>query len=825
MGFFPSQISQVFRRLGRSPLFTAIILITVAVGVGANTVVFSVVEGVLLKPLNFPQPERLIGVWYKAPAINFPKLNIGAFVYFIDREQNKTLEDIGMYDGSSFSLTGSGKPEQLEGEVVTDGTLPILGVHAAYGRLFTKQDDSPKAPKTVVLSYGYWQRHFGGDRSALGRTLTLDGEPHEIIGILPKDFQFLDRYSAEIFVPMQIDRGETTLGSFNYQGIARLRPGVTLQQAGADLDRLVPVALRSFPPPEGFSLELFQKANFGSYLLPLKDDVVGDIGNVVWVLMGSIILVLLAACANVANLLLVRVEGRRQELAIRSALGADRKHITANLLLESLVLGCSGSVVGLGLAYAGLRALIAAAPTGLPRLHDIEIDVPVLLFTIGLALFVSLVIGMIPVLRYSGVRVGTGLREGGRSLSQSRERHRARKALVVVQVALALVLLICSGLMIRTFVALAHVWPGFQDPNSLQAFDIAIPETQIPDTQAERVVRTDQAILNQLAAIPGVSSVGITTRVPMSGGGNFDPVYANDRAYKDGELAPMRRQRFISPGYFSTMGIPLLAGRDLTWPEEYEKRPVAIISENFAREYWGTPSTAIGKLIRIGSTDQWHEIVGVVGNVYEDGVSHDPTSAVYWPIFQDNFETQKVMVRRYVSFVVRSPRAGSAALMSEMQRAVWSVDPELPLAGPTTVGALYTKSMARTSFTLVMLSIAGGMTLLLGIVGLYGVVAYSVSQRTREIGIRVALGEQRGSLTRMFVLQGLMLTLVGVVCGVSVAFGTMRLMSSLLYHVSPADPWTYAAATAAIVLIAWLSTYVPSRRAAGIDPVQALRAE
>ncbi|HKT87854.1 MAG TPA: ABC transporter permease [Candidatus Sulfotelmatobacter sp.] len=824
MGFFPGQLRQVFRRLGRSPLFTAIILITVAVGVGANTVVFSVVEGVLLKPLSYSHPERLIGVWYKAPAINIPRLHIGAFVYFMDREQNKTLEDIGMYDGSSFSLTGSGQPEQLDGVEVTDGTLPILGVHAAYGRLFTNRDDSPNAPKTVLLSYGYWQRHFGGDRSAVGRTLSLDGEPHEIIGILPQGFDFLG-YRADLFVPMQIDRSKTTLGQFNYEGIARLKPGVTLQEASADLQRLIPVALRSFPPPEGFSLELFQKANFGTDLHPLKDDVVGDIGSVVWVLMGSIMLVLLAACANVANLLLVRVEGRRQELAIRSALGADRRNITANLLLESLVLGCSGSVIGLGLAYGGLRALIAAAPTGLPRLRDIGIDVPVLLFTLGLALFVSLVIGMIPVLRYSGVRAGTGLREGGRSLSQSRERHRARKALVVVQVALALVLLICSGLMIRTFRALAHVWPGFQDPNTLQAFDIDIPETQIPDTQGERVVRIDQAILNQVAAIPGVTSAGITSSVPMSGGGGFDPVFANDHAYKDGEMAPMRHQRFISPGYFSTMGIPLVAGRDLTWPEEFEQRPVAIISENFAREYWGTPNGAIGKFIRIGSSDPWHQIVGAVGNVYEEGVSHDPTSDVYWPIYQANFETQKVMLRRYVSFVVRTPRAGSAALMNEIQRAVWSVDPELPLASPTTVGALYTKSMARTSFTLVMLSIAGAMTLLLGIVGLYGVVAYAVSQRTREIGIRVALGAQRDSLTRMFVRQGLMLTGIGVICGVLVAFGTMRLMRSLLYHVSPADPWTYAGATAAILAIAWMATYVPSRRAAVVDPVQALRAE
>jgi len=824
VGFIPSQLKQVLRRLGRSPLFAAIILITVAVGVGANTVVFSVVEGVLLKPLGYPHADRLIGVWYKAPAINIPKLNIAAFVYFIDREQNKTLEDIGMYNGSSFSLTGSGQPEQLDGVEVTDGTLPILGVRPTYGRLFTKQDDSANAPKTVLLSYGYWQRHFGGDRSAVGRTLTLDGEPREIIGILPKGFDFLG-YPADLFVPMQLDRSKTTLGEFNYEGIARLKAGVTLREASADLERLIPVALRSFPPPEGFSLAMFEKANVGIYLLPLKDDVVGDIGNVVWVLMGSIVLVLLAACANVANLLLVRVEGRRQELAIRSALGADRRNITANLLLESLVLGCSGSVIGLGLAYAGLRTLIAAAPTGLPRLHDIGIDVPVLLFTLGLALFVSLVIGMIPVLRYSGVRAGTGLREGGRSLSQSRERHRARKALVVVQVALALVLLICSGLMIRTFHALAHVWPGFQDPNSLQAFDIDIPETQIPDSQGERVVRSDQAILNQLAAIPGVKSVGITSSVPMSGGGGYDPVFANDHTYKDGEMPPLRRQRFVSPGYFSTMGIPLVAGRDLTWPEEYEQRTVAIISENFAREYWGTPNSAIGKFIRIGSTDPWHEIVGVVGNVYEDGVSHDPTSAVYWPIYQKDFETQKIMLRRYMSFVIRTPRAGSAALMNEIQRAVWSVDPELPLASPTTVGVLYTKSMARTSFTLVMLSIAGAMTLLLGIVGLYGVVAYAVSQRTREIGIRVALGAQRDSLTRMFVRQGLMLTGVGVICGVSVAFGTMRLMRSLLYHVSPADPWTYTAATGAILGIAWLATYVPSRRAAVVDPVQALRAE
>jgi predicted permease len=824
MALLKNHFSHAIRRLARAPLFTTITLMTLAVGIGANAVVFSVVEGILLKPLAYPQSDRLIGVWHKAPGVNLPKLNIAPFLYFIDREQNKTLEDIGIYDRADYSLTGGAQPEQVHGVLVTDGTLPLLGAQPISGRLFTRQDDQPKSPKTVVLTYGYWQRHFGGG-SVIGRTVTLDGQAREIIGVLPKDFRFLDANNLDLFVPMQLNRSETKLGQFSYQGLARLKPGVTIEQASADLARLIPVAIHSFPAPEGFSAAIFEKANFAMDLHSLKDDVVGDVGNVLWVLMGSIAIVLLVACANVANLLLVRVEGRRQELAIRSALGADRKNITTGLLLESLVLGCAGTIIGLALAYGALRILVAAAPTGLPRLHEIGIDLPVLLFTGGLALFVSFVIGMIPVLKYSGVTASTGLREGGRTLSQSRERHRARKALVVVQVALALVLLICSGLMIRTFRALVRVSPGFSDPNSLQAFDIYIPETQIPDSQKERVLRTQQAILNKLAAIPGVSSVAITSSIPMSSNRSFDPVYANDRVYKEGELAPIRRFKFISPGSFSTMGVPLVAGRDMTWPEEFEKRPIVIISENFAREYWGSPSNAIGKFIHVGSSDPWHEIIGVAGNVYDDGVSQAPSTAVYWPLFQDNFETQKEMVRRYVSFVIRSPRAGSAAFMSEVQKAVWSIDADLPLADTTTVGQLYTKSMARTSFTLVMLCVAGSMALLLGIVGIYGVISYAVSQRTREIGIRMALGAQREALTAMFVRQGLTLTGIGIAFGLVAAFLSMRLMSSLLFNVSPLDPWTYALTTACVIGIAWLACYLPSRKAAVVNPVNALRSE
>jgi predicted permease len=825
MAIFSDQLKQVLRRLGRARLFTAITLITLAVGVGANTVIFSIVEGVLLKPLNYPHAEQLIGVWHRAPGIGLREVNMAPFVYFIDREQNTTLQDIGVYSGDSLSVTATGQPEHVQGLDVTDGTLPLLGVTPALGRLFTRHDDSPGAPETVLLSYGYWRQKFGGSASVLGRTIIADGRPREIIGVLPKGFHFLDEADAALILPMQWDRNKTKLGNFSFRSIARLKPGVTMAQASVDMARLLPIAIRSFPAPEGFSPALFEKAQIQPNLRPLKRDVIGDVGNVLWVLMGSIVMVLLVACANVANLLLVRVEGRRQELAIRTALGAGRSRITAGLFFESLILGFTGSLVGLALAYGGLRVLIAMAPTGLPRLHEIGIDIPVLLFTLGLAGFVSLMIGLIPVLKYAGAGLQSGLREGGRALSQSRERHRARKALVVLQVALALVLLICSGLMIRTFEALMHVSPGFAEPDHVRTFRLYIPETQVPASERDRLVHMEQAMIDKLVALPGVSSVGFSTAIPMDGSGTNDPIFAEDRTYKEGELPPIRRFKFISPGFFATLGTPLVAGRDLTWTETYQKRPVAIVSENLAKEYWHDPASALGKRIRIGSTDDWREIIGVAKDVYDDGPNNPAPASVYWPIMQDRFEGDKEMVRRNTAFAIRSPRAGSAAFMKEVQQTVWAVDSDLPLSDATTLGELYTKSMARTSFTLVMLCVAGSMALLLGIVGIYGVISYAVSQRTREIGIRMALGAQRQALTAMFVRQGLWLTAIGIAFGLAAAFTTMRLMSSLLFNISPMDPGTYVITTAGVVAIAYFACYLPSRRAAAVDPVHALRAE
>lgn len=825
MAIFTDQLKQVFRRLGRAPLFTAITLLTLAIGVGANTVIFSVVEGIVLKPLPYPHPEQLIGVWHTAPGINFKNLNMAPSIYFIDREQNTTLQDIGVYDGDSLDIIGTGEPEHVRGLDVTDGTLPLLGVSPVLGRLFTRKDDSPDAPKTMLISYGYWQRKFGGSPSVIGRSITVDGKPREIIGVLPKGFHFLDFKDADIIVPFQWDRSKTKLGSFSEEALARLKPGVTIQQASADMARLLPIVLRSFPPPEGFSTSIFEKARISPNLRFLKKDVIGDIGNVLWVLMGSIVLVLLVACANVANLLLVRVEGRRQELAIRSALGAGWGRIATELLFESVVLGFAGSLIGLGLAYGALRMLVALAPTGLPRIHEIGIDLPVLLFTVGLALFTSLLIGAIPVFKYAGASVNSALREGGRALSQGRERHRARKTLVVVQVALALVLLICSGLMIRTFRALMHVSPGFEAPESIQTFRFYIPETQIPDSQRDRVMHMNQDIMDKIASIPGVSAVSLSSAVPLDGRDNNDVLYSQDHEAQEKEIPPVRRFKHISPGFFATLGTKLIAGRDMTWADTYQKRPVAMISENFAREYWHDANGALGKRIRVASTDDWREIVGVVQDMHDDGVDKPAPATVYWPLMQDRFEGQKENLRRGVAFVIRSPRAGSRTFMNEVQQRVWSINPNVPLSDVSTLGELYTKSMARTSFTLVMLCVAGSMALLLGIVGIYGVISYSVSQRTREIGIRMALGAQRGTLTALFVRQGLWLTGIGVACGLAVAFVTMRLMSSLLFNVSPMDPVTYITITVCVIVTAYLACYLPSRRAATVDPVHALRAE
>jgi predicted permease len=815
-------LKHVLRRLAKSPMFTIVAVVTLAIGVGANTAIFSVLEGVLLKPLPYPDPEALIAVDHSAPGVNLPSAGAAPFLYFTYREEGRTFEDIGMWRTDTLSVTGLAEPEQVDGIDVTEGVLPILGVHPLLGRLFLRADDSPGSPETVMLSFGYWQTRFGGDASAIGRRILVDGHPREIIGVLPARFRFLDLKPA-LFLPMQQDRSKTYLGNFSYSAMARLKPGVAMAQATADVARMIPIALRKFPPFPGYNAKMFDEARLGPNLRSLKQDLIGDIGGVLWVLMGTIGMVLVIACANVANLLLVRTEGRQQELAIRAALGAGWGRIARELFVESVTLGVLGGALGLGLAYGALRLLIAIAPANLPRIGDISIDGAVLLFTLAVSLAAGMLFGAIPALKYASPHVSATLRAGGRALSQTRERHRVRSALVVIQVALALLLLVGSGLMIRTFQTLKQVQPGFTHPEEVQTLRIFIPKTQA--REPVQAIRMEQDILEKIAGVPGVSSAGLTSSIPMDGSGWHDPVYSDERSHDGSHIPPLRLFRTVSPGLLRTMGNSLIAGRDFTWTEVYEKRPVAMVSENMARELWRDPAAAIGKRIRESLKAPWREIVGVVGDERDDGVNQKAPSIAYWPILMDNFEGEQPFVQRSAAIAIRSRRTGSRAFLNDISHAMWSVNANLPLANVRTLQEVYNKSLARTSFALVMLAIAGAMALLLGVVGIYGVISYSVSQRTREIGIRMALGAPRQEVTRMFVGHGLRLAAIGVACGLAAAAVCMRLMSSLLFQVSPLDPVTYAAVALGLAAAAVLASYVPALRATAIDPAEALRAD
>jgi predicted permease len=816
------RLNQILRRLRQLPLFTTVAVLTLAIGIGANAAIFSVIEGVLLKPLPYPHADELIVLDHTASGVGLKSIGAAPFQYFTYREDGRVFQDVAMWQTDTVSVTGLAEPEEVRCIIVTDGLLPILGATPALGRLFTKQDDAPKAAETVILTAGYWRSKLGGDPAAIGRRILLDGRAREIIGVLPDTFRFLDRKPL-LILPMRLDRGKVLLGQFSYTAVARLKPGATLDQATTDMARLTPVGFSRFPPPPGFSLKMFDEAKIQPTPRLLKADVVGDVGSVLWVLMGTIGLVLLIACANVANLLLVRAEGRQQELAVRAALGASRGRIAYELLAESVILGSVGGVAGLGLAYAAVRALVAMAPGNLPRLDNISVDAVVLLFTFAVSIVAGLLFGAIPVFKYAGPHVTAGLRGGGRTSSASRERHRARSTLVVVQVALALVLLVSSGLMIRTFQALRHVNPGFTNPQEVLTLSLGIPTAQVKEPEA--VVRMHQAIADTIAAVPGVTSVGLTSIVPMTDSGWHDPIFAADKTYEASKIPPIRSFKFLSPGLLKTMGNTLVAGRDFTWEDAYGKRPVALVSENLARELWGEPSAALGKQIRESMKSAWREVVGVVGDERDEGVDKKAPSIAFWPMLMANFEGDDLSVRRTMAYMIRSPRAGTTALTAEVSRAVWSVNPNLPLASVRTLDAIVGASMARTSFTLVMLAIAGAMALLLGVAGIYGVTAYSVSQRTREIGIRMALGAQRQEVTRMFVLDGLGLAAIGIACGLAAAVALTRLMGSLLFEVSPVDPPTYLAVCLSLTAAAVLASYVPALRASAVNPVTALRAE
>ena len=800
------------RRLLRTPAFTLATLVTLALGIGANTAIFSVVDSVLLKPLPFPEPDRLVGLWQTAPGVDIKDLNASIADYVTYREQSRTLADVAIWNGTALNVTGVAEPERVEGVVATFRLLPMLGVRPIFGRSFVERDDADGSPEVVMLGYGYWQRRFGGDPGAVGRRIMVDGTAREIIGVLPKDFWFMDM-AHDLVVPLQFDRAKVHLAGYNFRAVGRLRPGVTLAQVDADVKRMIGIALTRLPPPEGMSIKMMEDARLGPNVRPLLEDLVGDIGKSLWVVMATIGMVLLIACANVANLLLVRTEGRSQELAVRAAIGAGRGRLAREMLIESLLLGLLGGAAGIAFAIAALKLVLAMNPARLPRLELIAVDTTSVLFTLVVSVAAGLAFGAIPVLKHARVRLNEALRAGGRNASSSRDRNITRNTLTIVQVALALVLLIGSGLMIRTFQSMRRVQPGFTQPAALQTLRIAIPEDVAKDDA--RVLLTQQGLVDALAALPGVASVSVISALPMTGMSSQDPVAASDHTYRENQIPPLRRFIRTMPKAFQVLGTPLTAGRDYDWTDIHQKRDVVLISDNFAREYWGSPAAAIGKRIRSNPTGPWSEVIGVVADIRHDGVDRPAPSTVYWP----------QRGNRSMAFVLRGPRAGTEGYAAEIRRAVASVSTSLPITQLQTMQQVYDKSMARTAFTLTLLAISGGMALLLAAIGIYAVISYTVAQRTREIGIRMALGARQDRLKLMFVRNGLLWGGIGAAAGLVAAALLSQLMSAILFEINPIDPLTYGVVVVALLAAAGVASYVPARRVTRIDPVEALRAE
>ncbi|HVQ17019.1 MAG TPA: ADOP family duplicated permease, partial [Vicinamibacterales bacterium] len=669
------------RMIRKSPGFALAAILTLALGIGSTTAVFSVVNAVLIRPLPYPEPDKLVGVWHSAQFQGTTSNNVrlSSTMYLTYREHAETFADFGLWRSTRASVTGLGEPEQVPALVVTYGTLPAVGVPPMLGRWFTADDDSAGTPETVILSYGYWQRRFAGSASVIGTQVTIDSHPREVIGVMPQTFRFLNT-EASVILPQRFQGADLLPNDVHaYVGIARLKPGASLAQANADVDRMLPIWIRE----RGTNGNVLTAARFGPAVRPVKVDVIGDVASVLWLLMGTIGIVLVIACANVANLLLVRAEGRRQEFTLRAALGAGWSHIARHLLVESLALALIGGILGVGLAYTGLRILVASAPATLPRLAEISIDPLVLIFALAASLLSALLFGLLPVVKHAGAKGAQALhgaaRGDSRTLSHGRGQHRSQNTLVFAQVALAVVLLVAAGLMIRSFLALRSVQPGFVNPARIQTLRISIPEGRA--TEPERVARMQQDILAEIAKISGVTSAAFATALPMEMEyENNTVVTAADKVYPEG-IPPLRRTKSVAPGFFKTMGIPLLAGRDFTWTEVDARRRVAIVSNNLARELWGEPSAALGKQIRIGRVGPLNEIIGVASDIYDSGVDQPPPAIVYWRAgVQDGFGSVPTFIWRDLSFAIRSDQAGSEDLIRQVGRAVWAVDTNLPLA-------------------------------------------------------------------------------------------------------------------------------------------------
>jgi predicted permease len=813
------------RALGRRPLFTTVAVFVLALGIGATSAIFTLVDAVVLSPLPFHEADRLVAVQHSAPGRGLSDAGQCAAWHFTYEEESRVFEDLGMFSGSSASVTGTGNPEAVPVLSVTDGVFRAVGLVPTVGRIFTPADMDPDGPPTIMLGHGYWRSRFGADPSVVGTTLVVNGVSREIIGVAPAEVSGLGMEPA-LITPLRFRMSSLFVGNIGYGAVGRLRDGVSLDEAAEDLNRVLPMAWEKFPG--GPVASSSDPSHYVAEVYPLKDDLVGGVADLLWVLMGGVAVVLLIACANVANLFLVRADGKDGEMAVRVAMGASGRRIGWEYLKESLLLATAGGIGGLVLAQVGLRSVLAMAPTSLPRLEEVKLDTTVLVFTLCVSLGSGLFFGIFPLLRLRRGDPVSALKDGSRTRVGDRRGSRTQSFLAVSQMALALVLLVASGLMLRSFQAMSNVDPGFREPEDVLSIRLYIPGREIPDGAG--VAAAYEAIVHSLEQIPGVTGVGLATDIPMDLGNNVNPFFVRGQVLDPDGPRISRRHKWIGEGYLETLGIPLLAGRSFTWDDVHDRAPVAMLSERLARQVFGSTEAAMGQYIAARPDPPvWKEVVGIVADVRDDGMDADPPALVYWPQvtlgFWEGNAPDQVQTWRGSGIAIRSDRLGTPGFLEEVEEAVWAVNGNLPLLGATPLDELVAASMARTSFAMILMGLAGAVSLLLGLVGVYGVISYAVSQRGRELGMRMALGAQRGTVLGMVVRQGMILAGGGVAVGLVLAVGATRLMSSVLFGVEAVDVPTYASVAAGLLVVAALASYLPARRAAGVDPVEALRAE
>ena len=799
------------RMLLKNPGFTVVAVLALALGIGANSAIFSVVNTVLLRPLPYQDPDGLVMVWEDDTKGGYPRNTPAAANYVDWRDQNQVFEGMAAIADQTFNLTGTGEPERISGKRVSANLFPLLGVEPQLGRAFLPEEDQPGGNRVAVLSHGLWQRRFGSDASITGKPLTLNGESFTVVGVMPPHFQFPSR-EDELWVPIAFTSQEAANRGRHYlKVIARMKPGVTLQQAQTEMTAIAARLQQQYPD---------QNTDLGATITPLHEHVVGDIKPALLVLLGAVGFVLLIACANVANLLLARAAVRQKEISIRVALGAGRLRLVRQFLTESILLAGLGGAVGLLLAVWGISILTAFIPDNISQAKAITMDVEVLLFTLGISLLTGLIFGLAPALQASRFNLNETLKEGGRDSAAGSRGNRIRGLLVIAEVAVSLILLIGAGLLVNSFLRLRNVDPGFRADNLL-TMQIELPQLKYPDHARRTAFYTE--LLRRVESLPGVKSAAVTTNLPLYSQGNsitFGIEGRPDPAPGQGKR-PGVVTRVISPHYFQTMGIQLLQGRQFNEQDKVDAPAVAVINETMARRFW-PDGDFIGKRITPGpvtstSPDDWITIVGVAKDVRQFELMTDPKPQMYLSYVQAGFFSPRDLVV--------STNVEPLSMATAVRRAVWDVDKDQPVSKIRTMQDIVSESVARQRFSMLLLGIFSGVALVLAAVGIYGVMSYSVTQRTREFGIRMALGARTFDVVKLAVGGGLKLIFIGILIGLAAAYVLTRVMASLLYGVSATDPTTFVTISLVLVGVAVVASFIPARRATKVDPMVALRAE